>query len=123
LQQHWDGSLVLGECAPLSSAIGLGLAVAALVIMPLLARRKRVIAVRIDSVVRRGDAAWSITCACMAAALLVGLTSNAAVGWWWADSAVTPGLPYRLIPEGCEALEGARAGCAGCACGHDGCRA
>jgi divalent metal cation (Fe/Co/Zn/Cd) transporter len=88
----------------------MGLAVAALVIMPLLARRKRVIAVRIDSVARRGDAAWSITWAYMAAALLVGLTLNAAVGWWWADSAVALSSPYRLIPEGREALEGARAG-------------
>lgn len=104
-----------------SSAIGIGLALVALVIMPLLAWRKRAIATPLGSAALRGDAACSITCAYMAGALLVGLLLNALFGWWWADSLVALGLLYWLIPEAREAIAGARAGRAACACGDDDC--
>ncbi|HZS91866.1 MAG TPA: cation transporter [Chloroflexota bacterium] len=106
---------------PESAPAGIALALAALVGMPLLARRKRAIAARIDSAALRGDAACSITCAYMAAALLVGLFLTAALGWWWADSVAALGLLYWLQGEAREALEGARSGRGGCSCGDDGC--
>jgi uncharacterized integral membrane protein len=93
-----------------SSPIGIGLALVAVVGMPLLAWRKRVIAAPLGSAALRGDAACSITCAYMAGTLLVGLTLNALFGWWWADSLAALGLLYWLVPEAREALEGARAG-------------
>jgi divalent metal cation (Fe/Co/Zn/Cd) transporter len=102
-----------------SSLIGIGLALVAVVGMPLLAWRKRVIAAPLGSAALRGDAACSITCAYMAGTLLVGLTLNALFGWWWADSLAALGLLYWLAPEAREALEGARAGHG--ACGEDGC--
>jgi len=71
-----------------SSVVGIALAVAAVIGMPILARRKRAIAARIDSAALRSDAACSITCAYMAGALLVGLILTAAFGWWWVDSLV-----------------------------------
>jgi len=113
---------LLTHTRPESSAVGIGLSVAALGIMPVLARRKRAIAARIDSAALRGDAACSITCAYMAGALLVGLALNAAFQWWWADSVAALGLLYWLVPEAREALEGARAGRGGCRCG-DSCHA
>jgi divalent metal cation (Fe/Co/Zn/Cd) transporter len=103
------------------SPVGIGLAVAALIIMPLLAWRKRVIAAQLDSAALRGDAACSITCAYMAGTLLVGLALNALFGWWWADSVAALALLYWLVPEAREALEGARAGRSACECGDDDC--
>lgn len=104
---------------PDGSLVGIGLAVVAVVGMPLLARRKRAIAARLDSGALRGDAACSITCAWMAGALLVGLVLDAALGWWWADAVAALGLLYWLVPEARAALAGARRGNAGCGCGED----
>jgi divalent metal cation (Fe/Co/Zn/Cd) transporter len=104
-----------------SSPIGIGLAVVAVVGMPVLAWRKRAIAVPLGSPALRGDAACSITCAYMAGTLLVGLSLNALFGWWWADSLAALGLLIWLVPEAREVIEGARAGRGACACGEDGC--
>ena len=107
---------LLTRTRPEGSLVGIGLSVAALVVMPLLARRKRAIAARIESAALRGDAACSMTCAYMAATLLVGLALNAALGWWWAEDVAALGLLYWLIGEAREALAGARAGRGGCSC-------
>jgi divalent metal cation (Fe/Co/Zn/Cd) transporter len=93
---------------PEASWVGIGLAVAALVVMPLLARAKRQIANRIGSAALRSDAACSITCVYMAAALLVGLLLTAVLGWWWADAVAALVFLYWLVPETREALEGAK---------------
>jgi divalent metal cation (Fe/Co/Zn/Cd) transporter len=104
-----------------SSAVGIGLALVAVVGMPLLAWRKRAIAAPLGSAALRGDAACSMTCAYMAGALLVGLLLNALLGWWWADSIAALALLYWLIPEAREAIEGAKSGHKACACGDDEC--
>lgn len=103
------------------SFVGIALAVAALVIMPILVWQKRSIARRIDSAALRADAACSLTCAYMAATLFVGLVLNAVLGWWWADSIAALGLLYWIVPEAREALENARAGRGGCSCGDEDC--
>jgi divalent metal cation (Fe/Co/Zn/Cd) transporter len=103
------------------SPVGIVLALAALLIMPLLAWRKRAIAAQLGSSALKGDAACSVTCAYMAGALLVGLVLNAAFGWWWADSLAALALLYWLVPEAREALESAQAGRAACTCGDDQC--
>ena len=113
-------SLLAGNRAE-RSLVGIALAVAAVLGMPLLARRKRAIATRIGSAALRGDAACSITCAYMAGTLLVGLALNAAFGWWWADSLAALALLYWLVPEAREAIEGARRGSAPCECGDEDC--
>jgi divalent metal cation (Fe/Co/Zn/Cd) transporter len=107
--------------APDRSYAGIAIALVAIAGMPLLARRKRAIARQIDSAALRADAACSITCAYMAATLLVGLLVTAAFGWWWADSVAALALLYWLGREAHEALEGARAGRGGCSCGEEGC--
>lgn len=98
------------------SPAGIGLALVAVIGMPLLARRKRTIATEINSGALRGDAACSITCAYMAGTLLAGLVLTMALGWWWADSVAALGLIYWLHGEAREALEGAKAGRGSCAC-------
>jgi len=83
-------SFVSGSKAE-GSVVGIGLAVAALVIMPWLVWRKRDIADRIKSSALRADAACSLTCAYMAGALLVGVAFMTLFGWWWADEHCGPG--------------------------------
>src|SRR5665647_1880272 len=71
---------------PESSTAGLALAVAALVVMPLLWRWRLSLARRLDSPALRADAACSLVCIYMSAVLLAGLALNSLFGWWWADS-------------------------------------
>jgi divalent metal cation (Fe/Co/Zn/Cd) transporter len=113
-------SVVTGSKAE-GSVVGIGLAVAALIVMPWLVWRKRNIAERIGSSALRADAACSLTCAYMAGALLIGVGLTAVFGWWWADGIAALGLLYWIIPEAREALEGARAGRGGCSCGDASC--
>ena len=82
------------------SLLGIGLALTAVVGMPVLARIKRNVATAIGSVALRGDAACSMACSYMAAALLGGLALNALFGWWWADPIAALGIVYYLIREG-----------------------
>jgi divalent metal cation (Fe/Co/Zn/Cd) transporter len=99
----------------------MGLAIAAVIVMPLLVRSKRRIASEIGSAALRADAACSLTCAYMAATLLVGLALTTILGWWWADSVAALALLYWIVPEAREALQAARSGNGGCACGDDDC--
>lgn len=91
---------------PKPSLVGIGLALVALVGMPILARVKRHVAESINSSALRGDAACSITCAYLAATLLGGLALNALFGWWWADPVAGLGIVYFLIREAREAWSG-----------------
>lgn len=106
---------------PEASPVGLALAVAAVVAMPLLARAKRRIAAEIGSAALRGDAASSLTCGIMAGAMLVGLAANAALGWRWAEYVAALAFLRWLVPEAREALEAARGGEGGCGCGAGAC--
>jgi len=105
---------LLAGARPDGSIPGVGLAVAAVIGMPLLARAKRRIADRIGSAALRGDAACSLTCAAMAGALLAGLLLHLAFGWWWAEPLAALGFLYWLVPETREALAAARRGRMGC---------
>jgi divalent metal cation (Fe/Co/Zn/Cd) transporter len=106
---------------PDSSGVGIGLAIAALILMPVLVWHKRRIAARIDSPALRADAVCSLTCAYMAATLLVGLGLTVLFGWWWADALAAVALLYWIIPEGREAIGGARTGGGACGCGDPSC--
>lgn len=101
-----------------SSSLGIGLAIAAAIIMPLLWQSKLRVARRIGSVALKADAACSVTCAYMSFALLVGLLLNAIFGWWWADSLAALALVYFIVQEGREALHEARTG-ETCTCCED----
>jgi len=86
--------------------VGIGLAFAAVLGMPILARIKRNVAAAIGSAALRGDAACSMACAYMAAVLLGGLVLNAVFGWWWADPIAALGIVYYLVREGRESWSG-----------------
>jgi divalent metal cation (Fe/Co/Zn/Cd) transporter len=111
----------LTQTRPESSWWGVGLAVAAAIIMPLLWQGKLRVAKRIGSTALKADAACSVTCAYMALTLLVGLLLNRFFGWWWADPLAALALVYFLAQEGREALHEARTG-ETCSCGSDDCQ-
>jgi divalent metal cation (Fe/Co/Zn/Cd) transporter len=93
---------------PQGSPLGIAVSLAALIIMPYLAVRKRRIAARIDSEALAGDAAESITCAYMAGTVLVGLILNALAGWWWAEDVAALVFLFWLGRETWEAFQEAR---------------
>ena len=99
---------------------GVGLAIAAAIIMPVLWQGKLRVAKRIGSAALKADAACSITCAYMSITLLIGLLLNRFLGWWWADPLAGLVLVYFLVQEGREALHEARTG-ESCSCGDDDC--
>ncbi len=111
---------LLTRTRPESSWWGVGLAVAAALIMPVLWQGKLRVAQRIGSAALRADAACSVTCAYMSVALLLGLMLNRLFGWWWADPLASVALVYFLVREGHEALHEARTG-ESCACCEDDC--
>lgn len=102
--------------APARSPVGLGVAVAALVAMPLLGRAKLRVGRAIGSRALVGDAKETFACAWLSAATVVGVGLHAAVGWWWADPVAALVMVPLLIREGREALEEARGeeGCSSC---------
>ena len=70
---------------PEESMVGIVLASVSLVVMPVLAWRKKLAAKALDSRSLDADAKQTILCAYLSFFLLVGLVANAALGWWWAD--------------------------------------
>jgi divalent metal cation (Fe/Co/Zn/Cd) transporter len=107
----------LTQTKPEASWWGVGLAIAAAVIMPLLWQGKLRVAKHIRSAALKADAACSVTCAYMSLTLLAGLLLNRVFGWWWADPIAALGLVYFLVREGREALHEARTG-ETCSCGE-----
>jgi divalent metal cation (Fe/Co/Zn/Cd) transporter len=95
---------------PESSPAGLALAIAALIIMPLLWRWRLGLARRLSSPALRADAACSLVCIYMSATLLAGLLLNRLFGWWWADPLAALGMIWWIRGEAREALEAAHTG-------------
>lgn len=99
--------------APERSLPGIGLAIASLVAMPLLARAKRRVASAIASPALQADSRQTDICAYLSGILLLGLLLNATLGWWWAD----PAAGLLMVPligyEGMQALRG-RTCCQNC---------
>ncbi len=91
---------------PERSIPGIVLAVAALIVMPLLARAKRRIGKSIRSSAMAADAKQTELCAYFAAIALGGLLLNALFGWWWADPAAALAMTPIIVKEGIEALRG-----------------
>jgi divalent metal cation (Fe/Co/Zn/Cd) transporter len=98
-------TLIEGE-APHSSYIGIALAIASLIVMPLLARAKRRVAAAIASRALVADSRQTDICAWLSAILLAGLVLNAWQGWWWSDPVAALLMVPFIAKEGVEALKG-----------------
>ena len=92
--------------APEESFIGIILASASLVVMPLVSWGKLRAAREIGSLALRAEAKETLACSYLSFVLLIGLAANATQGWWWADPAVALLMVPWLIREGLEGLRG-----------------
>lgn len=97
---------LLNREAPERSVLGIILAIASLIVMPLLSRAKRQIAREIGSAAMTADAKQTEFCVYLSAILLGGLVLNAWVGWWWADPLAALIMVPIIANEGREALRG-----------------
>ena len=70
---------------PESAPVGIGLVIASLVVMPILAGAKRRTGRAMGSSTVVADSNQTKLCVYLSAILLGGLLLNASVGWWWAD--------------------------------------
>ena len=89
---------------PRESLVGMILAVVSLVVMPLLGYGKRRIARRLGSRALAADAMETYLCSYLSLTLLLGLSLNAWLGWWWADPVAALAMVGFMIREGTEAF-------------------
>jgi len=107
------GSALIGHDAPERSVAGIIVAAASVVVMPLLARAKRLVAVGIGSGAMKSDSRQADFCTYLSAILLGGLLLNAIAGWWWADPVAGLAMVPIVAKEGVDGLLG-KACCGEC---------
>ena len=102
---------------PDSSPVGIGLAIASLIVMPLLSRAQRRTGKALGSRAVVADSTQTLLCSYLSAVLLAGLLLNATLGWGWADPIAALVIAGVAVREGIEAWKGnnccADPGCAG----------
>lgn len=97
---------LLYQEAPDTSYVGIGLAVVSMLIMPLLARAKKDVGLKLGSRAMVSDSKQTNICAYLSVILLGGLLLNALFGWWWADPVAALIMLPIIVKEGIEGLRG-----------------
>jgi hypothetical protein len=82
------------------------LAVASLIVMPAVSWGKLRAATHLGSAALGAEAKETLACSYLSFSLLLGLTANATLGWWWADPAAALLMVPWLLKEGREGLRG-----------------
>jgi divalent metal cation (Fe/Co/Zn/Cd) transporter len=98
-------ALIAGEHAD-ASAVGIGLAVASVLFMPLLGVAKQRLGARLGSAATAGEGRQNMLCAYLGGALLAGLVGNALLGAWWLDPVVGLVIAAVAVREGVDAWRG-----------------
>src|SRR6266851_2605847 len=93
------------------SLVGIGILLAAAVVMPWLASQKRHLAAITSSAALKADAVESALCGYMAWIALVGLALNAIWGKSWADPLAALALIPLIVREGWKAFQSSRLAC------------
>ena len=102
-----DAGLALWEREiPEESILGIALATASLLVMPVLAYAKRRVSIQLGSRALRAEAAQTSLCTYLSAILLGGLILNALFGWWWADPLAALAMVPIIAKEAYEGLRG-----------------
>jgi divalent metal cation (Fe/Co/Zn/Cd) transporter len=91
---------------PEESAIGIVIAAASLIVMPLLARAKRRVALALGSGALVAESKQTVLCTYLSGILLGGLVLNALAGWWWADPIAALAMVPIIAREGVEGIRG-----------------
>ena len=95
-----------GGTEPAASPVGIGLAIASLIVMPILAGAKRRTGRRLGSATVVADSNQTKLCVYLSAILLGGLIFNALIGWWWADPVAALAIAALATNEGRRAWQG-----------------
>jgi len=98
--------VLTGGDQPEGSPVGIGLAIASLLVMPVLGLSKRTCARRLGVPALEAESIETIVCAYLSFTLLMGLVLNAAWGVWWADPAAALAMVPYVLKEGWEAWQG-----------------
>jgi len=98
-------SLLVGG-DPDASPVGIGLAVASLIVMPLFVAAKRRTGRELGSATVMADSTQTMLCTYLSAVLLVGLALNALFDWSWADPIAALVIAGVAVKEGVEAWRG-----------------
>ena len=101
LQSSWAISQQSGAE---ESLVGIGLAVASVTLMPLIAVWKLRIAAEGNIQSIAIEAKETLACAILSLTLLIGLVANAALGWWWLDAVTALLLVPWLLREGLDGI-------------------
>jgi divalent metal cation (Fe/Co/Zn/Cd) transporter len=88
------------------SPVGIGLAIASLVVMPFLSWAQRRTGRALGSNAVVADSTQTLLCTYLSAVLLVGLVLNATLGWGWADPVAGLVIAAVAVREGVEAWRG-----------------
>jgi divalent metal cation (Fe/Co/Zn/Cd) transporter len=97
---------LLEKKAPQRSLPGIIIACVSLVVMPLLSRAKRRVAMHLKSAAMHADAKQTEFCVYLSAILLGGLLLNALANLWWADPISGLIMVPIIAKEGVEGLRG-----------------
>ncbi|MFY9918139.1 MAG: cation transporter [Mycobacterium sp.] len=97
---------LLGFGEPRPSVIGIVLASASLVVMPVLSLAQRRAGRELGSASAVADSKQTLLCTYLSAALLVGLLLNALAGWSWADPVAALVIAAIAVREGRNAWRG-----------------
>ena len=86
------------------SSIGIGRAVASVIVMPLVSISRIRAARHPKSIALLAEAKETLACSYLSLALLLGLLLNSALGWWWAAPAAALMMVPWILKEGIEGL-------------------
>jgi cation diffusion facilitator family transporter len=89
---------------PDESYLGIAIATASLIIMPLVSRLEHSLSHQINSRALEAESRETFVCSWLSAALLLGLGANALFGWWWADPVAALVMVVFIAREGWEAF-------------------
>lgn len=101
------------DLRPETSPMGIGVAIAALIVMPLLSRAKRNAGKATGNLALSADAVQSATCAYLASLALAGLALNATFHIRWIDPVAALVAVAIICVEGRNAFQGDACGCSG----------
>lgn len=99
---------------PERSPVGVIILALSVLIMPVLARAKRRVALDMGSGALAAEATQTSLCAYLSAIALAGVGLNALVGWWWADPVAALAMVPIIAKEGVEGVRGQSDCCDDC---------
>lgn len=92
---------------PSNTIVGDAIAIASLVVLPIVARVKFRLAARLGSPALRGDGVLTAAGAVLALVTLLALVLDNAFGWWWSDAVAALVIAALLATEGARSLNSA----------------